>query len=128
MRYTVRCGLLQAHSGPAGTRPIHQNPLNQHQTTTPEQQPQPDPELFAVLVDGSPVPVKSVTVGQDTVVLRLRGKVDSGEQVQLSFTNTGTGGTQLRTIDRTPVDDFVGLGVANNNNYGFWGCLRWRRS
>ena len=78
-----------------------------------DQTQQPAPELFTVDVDGEPVPVKSVDVARQAVVLSLYGPADHDDQVLVSFTNTAN--PQLRTIDRTPISDFSEL-VAHNKD------------
>ena len=74
---------------------------------------QPTPELFTVDVDGSRVPVKSVTASKTAVGLHLQNPARHGDRVLLSFTNTDTANIQLRTVNQAPVSDFAGLLAKN---------------
>ena len=76
----------------------------------------PTPELFTVEVDGRSVPVKSATVKENIVVLRLQDSVSHNDHVQVSFVNTDTADIQLQTVAQTPIHDFTGLGADNNTD------------
>ena len=79
-----------------------------------DQTQNPASELFTVAVNGVTAPVKTVTVKESTVDLRLRDSVRHDDQVQLSFVNADTADIQLLTVDQTPVSDFAGLYATNN--------------
>ena len=88
-----------------------------------DQTQQPIPELFTVAVNGVTAPIKTVTVKENTVDLQLRDTVGHDDQVQLSFVNTDTADTLLRTVEQVPINDFAGLGATNNTTNRLWYLL-----
>ena len=89
-----------------------------------DQTQQTGPELFTVTADGVPVPVRTVTVTRNSVVLRLCSPACTDDHVLLSIVNTATANVQLRTVYQTPISDFAGLEVRNTtpSRFGIWGC------
>ena len=93
---------------------VDRNKLTVTFSSALDQTQKPASELFTVAVNGVTAPIKTVTVKEHTVDLQLRDTVRHDDQAQLSFVNTDTADTQLRTVEQVPVSDFAGLAATNN--------------